>query len=79
MAYKKYIIKIILISILLSLSAGCIQQIPTGYKSKIAPAQEELRIAGPRRRYESTAVIAASAHAAMYARRNASTKTFATG
>ncbi len=45
MVYKKYVIKIILISILLSSSAGCIQQIPTGYKSQIAPAQEELRLA----------------------------------
>ncbi len=33
MVYKKYVIKIILISVLLSVSAGCIQQIPTGYKS----------------------------------------------
>jgi tungstate transport system substrate-binding protein len=45
MVYKKYVIKIILISVLLSLFAGCIQQIPTGYKSHIVPAQEELRIA----------------------------------
>jgi tungstate transport system substrate-binding protein len=42
----KYLLsKIILVLVLLSLFAGCIQRIPTGYKSQIAPAQEELRIA----------------------------------
>lgn len=44
MLYKKYVIKIILISVLLSLFAGCIQKIPTGNKSQISPAQE-LRLA----------------------------------
>jgi tungstate transport system substrate-binding protein len=37
--------KIILVLALLSLFAGCIQRIPTGYKSQIVPAQKELRIA----------------------------------
>jgi tungstate transport system substrate-binding protein len=37
--------KIILVLVLLSLFAGCIQRIPTGNKSQIAPAQDELRIA----------------------------------
>jgi tungstate transport system substrate-binding protein len=42
---KNLFAKIILVLALLSLFAGCIQRIPTGYKSQIAPAQEELRIA----------------------------------
>lgn len=42
---KTIFAKIILVLALLSLFAGCIQRIPTGYKSQIVPAQEELRIA----------------------------------
>ncbi|VVB91731.1 PBP superfamily domain protein [uncultured archaeon] len=45
MVYEKRAVKIILVLALLSLSAGCIQQIPTGNKSHIVPAQKELRIA----------------------------------
>ena len=45
MVYEKRAVNIILILALLSLSAGCIQQIPTGNKPQIAPTQEELRIA----------------------------------
>ncbi|VVB87549.1 PBP superfamily domain protein [uncultured archaeon] len=44
MVYKKRVVKIILVLVLLSLFAGCIQQ-PGGNKSHIAPVQEELRIA----------------------------------
>lgn len=42
---KTLFAKIILVLALLSLFTGCIQRIPTGYKSQIVPAQEELRIA----------------------------------
>jgi tungstate transport system substrate-binding protein len=42
---KNLFAKIILVLALLSLFAGCIQRIPTGYKSQIVPAQKELRIA----------------------------------
>lgn len=45
MVYEKRTVKIILVLALLSLFAGCIQQMPTGNKSQIEPGQEELRIA----------------------------------
>jgi tungstate transport system substrate-binding protein len=45
MVSKKYVVKIILISVLLSLFAGCIEQITTGNRPQISPAQEELRLA----------------------------------
>ena len=42
---KSLFAKIILVLVLLSSFAGCIQQKPTGYKSQNTPGQEELRIA----------------------------------
>ncbi len=45
MVYEKCSAKIILILVLLSLFAGCIEQIPSGKKPQTAPAQDELRLA----------------------------------
>ncbi len=45
MAYEKRAVKIILILVLLSIFAGCIQQIPIENKPQISPLQEGLRLA----------------------------------